>query len=406
MFENAKLKIKRTLRELVFSEKLERWVRGAESITGVTIDEDTVFNLSVVYACVNAIAQTVGSLPLILYKRVGEGKERASNHYLYDILRNNPNPNILSSTFKESIIVNTLTWGNGYAEIEFDMMGRPLAFWPIPASRVKPRLIGRELVYDVTLDNKIARLPAFRMFHLPGLSFNGIEGVTPIQKSREAFGMALASQEHAGRYFSNDATPPYAIKHPGKLGNDAFNRLKKEIEDMHRGLEKKHRMMLMEGGLTLEKIGMSAADSQLLEQRKFSVNDVCRMFRVPPHIIGDLDRATFSNIEMQSIEFLTLCIQPWNVKYEEATQRRVITEEDKKEYFSEFLVSSLLRGDIKTRYEAYGVGLDRGFLCVNDVRRFENMNEVKGGDAFYKALNMAPIGMKPKEKGDSNDKFN
>ena len=404
MFENAKQKIKQTLRELMYSEKFERWIRGAESITGVTIDEDTVFNLSVVYACVNAITQTIGSLPLILYKRVGEGKERASDHYLYDILRNTPNPHILPSAFKESIMANVLTWGDGYAEIEFDVSGRPLAFWPIPASRVKPRLIGKDLVYDITLDNKIARLPAFRIFHVPGLSFNGIEGVTPIQKSREAFGMALASQEHAGRYFSNDGTPPFAIKHPGKLGQEAYDRLKKEIEDMHRGLEKKHRMMLMEGGLTLEKIGMSAADSQLLEQRKFSVSDIGRMFRVPPHIIGDLERATNNNIEQQSIEFLTLCIQPWLVKYEEAIQRRVITEDDRDKYFSEYLVAGLLRGDIKTRYEAYGIALDRGFFCVNDVRRFENMNEIKGGDVFYKALNLGPIGTKP--KGDDNGKLN
>lgn len=403
MFENAKRKIKQSLRELMYSEKFERWIRSAESITGVTVDEDTVFNLSVVYACINAISQTIGSLPLILYRRVGEGKQRAVDHYLHDILRNNPNPNILPSTFKECLMANTLTWGNGYAEIEFDVMGRPLALWPIAASRVKPRLVGKELVYDITLDNKIARLPAFRIFHLPGLSFNGIEGVTPIQKSREAFGMALARQEYAGRYFSNDATPPYAITHPGKLGPESYDRLKKEIEDMHRGLEKKHRMMLLEGGLTLEKIGIPPADSQLIEGQKHSVSDICRMFRVPPHIIGDLERATFSNIEMQSIEFLTLCIQPWLVKFEEAIQKRVITEDEREKLFSEFLVAGLLRGDIQTRYIAYGTGLDRGFLCVNDVRRMENMNEVDGGDKFYKALNMAPVGTIPVKTGDRNE---
>jgi HK97 family phage portal protein len=391
MFEYAKSKVKTALRELMYSEKFDRWIRSGESQTGVVVDQSTVFNLSTVYACINAIAQTVGSLPLVLYKRVGEGKERATEHYLFDILRNNPNPNILPSAFKEAIMGNVLTRGNGYAEIEFDVMGRPLALWPIASSRVRPVQVGTELSYDITLENKIARVPAHRIFHVPGLSFNGIEGVTPIEISREAFAMALSNQEYAARFFKNDANPGGILKHPAKLASDAYDRLKKQTENMHMGLEKKHRFMLLEGGLTWEKTGLSPADSQLLEERKFSVTDIARMFRVPPHIIADLERATFSNIEMQSIEFLTYCIMPWLVKFQEAIQKRVIPAVDKSKYFAEYLVNALLKGDTKTRFEAYGIGLDRGFLSINDVRAMENMNEVEGGDKYYKAVNMAPI---------------
>jgi len=392
MFETAKAKIKSAMRKLIFSEKFSRWIRSGEStITGVNVDEESVYSLSVVYACVNAIAQTIGSLPVILYKRVGNGKERFPKHYLYDLLHDNPNPNILPATFQETIMTNVLTWGNGYAEIEFDNAGRPLAFWPIHASRVKPKLIGKELFYDVYLDTKTARLPADRIFHVPGLSFNGIEGITPIQKSREAFGMALATQEHGGRYFKHDASGGLILSHPGRLGKEAHDRMKSEIEEMRSGLDKKFRILLLQDGIKPDKMGLSPQDSQLLEERKFSVNDIARMFRVPPHIIGDLDRATFSNIEHLSIEFLTHCILPWVVKYEQAILRRVVPQYERKEIFAKFLVSGLLRGDIKTRYDAYGVGLDRGFLCVNDVRRMEDMNEVEGGEQYYKALNLAPI---------------
>ena len=394
MFEKAKAKIIQSLREVVFSEKFRKFVYGAETSTGITVDQTTVFNLSTVYACINAIAQTIGSLPIDLYRRNGEDKIKDTKHYLYDLLHRKPNPYMLPSAFKEAMMGNTLAWGNGYAEIEFDIMQRPLALWPIPSGRVKPQLVNQELVYDVTLNDRVARLPAYRIFHLPGLSFNGISGVTPIQVSREAFGIAMAEQEYAGRYFKNDANPGGVLEHPARLTDEAYDRLKKEMELMHAGLKNSHRMMLLDGGMKWTKQGLSPADSQLLEQRKFSVNDISRMFRVPPHIIGNLDAATFSNIEQQFIEFLTLCLSPWIGKFEEAINQRVIQHHERVILYSKFNVNSILRGDIKTRYEAYGLGLDRGFLSVNEVRRFEDWNDIAGGDVYYKALNLAPIGNK------------
>lgn len=390
MFEKAKEKLKVSLRELLYSEKFGKWISGGESITGAQVDEETVFNLSVVWACVNAVSQTVGSLPIHVYRRVDEGKKRAPEHYLYDLLKNNPNPNVLPSTFKEFMVVNALTWGDGFAEIEFDVMGRPLALWPIASKRVNPIMVGREMFYDITID-KVYRLPAEKILHLPGLSFDGIRGTTPIAKCREAFGIALATQEFGGRYFSGNANPGGVLTSPEALSDKAYDRFTKMIERRHQGLEKAHRFMLLEEGTKWEQIGLSPADSQFLEGRKFSVDDIARMFRVPPHIIGNLDRATFSNVEQMSVEFLTHCIMPWLVKFEEAIYKRLIPANDKQNFFAEFLIDRMLRGDIKTRYEAYGVGLDRGFLSINDVRRMENMNEVKFGDKYYKAVNLAPI---------------
>ena len=380
-------------RAVKYSEKFNRRVSSVgESASGAIVNEETVFNIATAYSCVNIISQTIGSLPLKVYRRMDEGRETANKHYLYDVLHNRPNPYMIPSAFKECVQASVLTWGNGYAEIELDRAGRVLHLWPIYANRVTPRLIDGVLYYDVHVSNEdTQRLPAEKIFHVPGLSFNGISGTTPIQKSRESFGQALAAQEYGSRYFKNDANPGGVLKHPQSLSDEAFKRLKKTISENHEGLSNKHRFMLLEEGMSWEKVGLSPQDSQMLETTKYSGTQISGMFRVPPHMVGLLDRATFSNIEQQSIEFLTGGIYPWTKKWEEAIGLRLFMDFERPEYYAEFISDGYLRGDIAARTSYYSTGIQNGWLSVNDIRRKENMNPVAGGDKYFRQLNLTAL---------------
>ena len=380
-------------RTVQYSEKFNKWISASgESTSGAIVNEDTVYNISTVYSCVNVISQTIGSLPLKLYQKDGENRTTADKHYLYDILHNRPNPYMLPSSFKETLTAHVLTWGDGYAEIERDVMGRPLYLWPIHASRITPRLISGEMFYDIYIvGGDIRRLPAEKIYHVPGLSFNGISGTTPIQKARETFGNALAAQEYGSRFFSGDATPNGVAVHPGVMGDKAYKRLKESLQEGRKGLKGQHRIMLLEEAVQYTKVGLSPEDAQLLDSQKFSSNQICGMFRVPPHMVGIMDRATFSNIEQQSLEFMTGCIYPWTKKWEEAINLRLLMEAERGKFYAEFVSDGYLRGDIAARTVYYSTGLQNGWLSVNDIRRKENMNPVPGGDKYFRQLNLTAL---------------
>ena len=374
---------------------------GWDTATGVNVTPANALETGAVYACVRVLSESLSSLPLLLYRRQADGgKRRAANHYLYPLLHNAPNSEMTSMEFREVLMGHLLTWGNAYAEIEIDRAGRVQALWPLrPDCMRVVRTAEGELVYiyrlpkpDPITGEWEKRLSAWQVFHLRGLGSNGIIGYSPVQLQRLGIGLARATEEFGGRFFGNDARPGGVLEHPGKLSDEAHKRLRESWVARHQGLERSHRLAILEEGMKFEQIGLPPEDAQFLETRKFQRSEIAGWFRVPPHKIGDLERATFSNIEHQSIEFVTDSLRPWLVRWEQRIFVQLLTAREQGEYFAEFLVDALLRGDIQSRYTAYATARQNGWMSANDVRTLENMNPIPGGDVYLIPLNMVPAG--------------
>lgn len=375
----------------------ERWLLDAlgarPTNSGVQVNEETALRSSAVFAAVRVLSESVASLPLIVYRRLGRGKERASDHPLYTILHDRANEEMTAFTFREVMMQHLLLWGNAYAEIEYDNAGRVRGLWPLRPDKTWPEREERtkKLVYRVILpDGQGVTLPAERVLHIPAFAADGIVGRSPIRLAREAIGLALAAEEFGARFFGQGATLGGVLEHPGQLSEEALKRLRESFENMHQGLSRAHRIAILEEGMSYKQIGIPPEDAQFLETRKFQVTEIARIFRVPPHMIGDLERATFSNIEHQSIEFVVHSLRPWLVRWEQAINWKLFTPSERQQFFAEFLVDGLLRGDIRSRYEAYAIGRQWGWLSANDVRELENLNPVEGGDVYLSPMNMVP----------------
>ena len=373
---------------------LEAATINNQATSGVSVTEYSATKYSAVLACVRVLAETVASLPLHVYRRLKNGKEKATDHYLYDILHTQPNPELTSFEFRELQMVYLALWGNAYAEIEYGNDGKIKGLWPLRPDLMQVRRVNGELVYEYQ-SQAVGRkyYPAQRILHIRGLSTDGIVGVSMIRLARDAIGLGLAAEEYGARFFANDARPGIVLEHPGTLSKEALKNLKKSWENEHRSLSNKHRIAILEEGMKVHEVGIPPEDAQFLEIRKFQVNEIARIFRVPPHLIGDLEKATFSNIEQQSIEFVVHTIRPWLVRWEQAIMRDLFSPDDRKEYFAEFLVDGLLRGDIKSRYEAYSIGRQNGWLSADDIREMENMNPLPDGTGkiYLIPLNMIPV---------------
>ena len=364
---------------------------GGQSYTGKKINEDTAMTYTAVLAAVRIISETIASLPLVLYERQEpRGKKRAMGQSLYNVLHSKANSEMTAFTFRETMGYHLATRGNFYADIEMDNAGRVVGLWPlIPDSTWPERKPDGSLVYKSILpDGTQAVLPYDRVLHIPGLSFDGLIGHNPIHLLREAIGMGLSAEEYGARFFGNGARPGGVLEHPQQLSDKAFDQLRESWNDMHQGLSNQHRIAILEEGMNYKQIGIPPEDAQFLETRKFQVNEIARAFRVPPHMLGDLERATFSNVEQQSIDFVVHTMRPWFVRIEQAINLKLINKETQ---FCEFLIDGLLRGDTKSRYEAYAIGKQNGWLSTNDIKEKENENPIKGGDKYYAPLNMVPI---------------
>lgn len=384
-------------RGVTLSPELWRSITAAGSASGVTISHGTALQIAAVFSCVRVLSETLAMLPLHLYERVGDGKSRARGHALYPVLHSIANPEMTSFTLRETLQAHVATWGNGYAEIQENGRGDIVALWPLRPDKTRPVRIGGDLVYEVELPDSIGggggRLPAERVFHVHGLGFDGLTGYSVIRLHREAMGLAMATERFGARFFGNGARPSMVLKYPGQLDQPAQDRLKDSWQDFYGGLDNAHRLAILEEGMELETIGIPPDEAQFLATRKFQVAEIARIFRVPPHLIGDLERATFSNIEHQGIEFVTYTMGPWLGRWEQEITRQLLTAPERSRYHAEFLVDALLRGDTQARYNAYSIGRQNGWLSANDVRRFENMDPIDGGDVYLVPLNMQPADM-------------
>ena len=392
-FTNRVLTINREKRQYTLDDDslYNRVYRGREAKSGATVNTITAMQSSAVWACIRVLSSQLASYPLVVYKRLEKGKERAPQAPLYRLLHNEPNPIQTSYVFRSTAMTHLCLYGDSYAEIQYKG-NEPVALWQIPPWKVKvdisPNKIG--LRYEISLpDGTTKKLADWQVLHFKGLSTNGFTGLAPIIHAREAIGLSLAAEEFGATYFGEGTNVAGVIEHPAELSDEAYKRLSQSLKEKYAGLGKAHRLMLLEEGMKFDKLTIPPDQSQFLETRQFQVLEICRIFGVPPHMVADLDRATFSNIEEQAISFVTHTMQPWIVNFEQELNRKLFSDSP---YFVEFLLEGALRGKTIERYQSYQIARNWGWMSANDVRDLENMNPLpdEQGDMYLVPMNMQP----------------
>lgn len=372
-------------------EIIDMLTAGSRSASGQSVTVASAMTSTVVYACVRVIAETMASLPLKLYRR-GERRTEATNHPLYTVLHDRANGNQTAFEYREMLFGHLKTWGNHYSEIEMNAKGDVIGLWPLRPDRMEVKRVDGQVVYVYTMPNGgTIGLPAYRVMHVREMALDGLVGMSPIGQARNAIGLALSTEEFGGRFFANGASAGTVLKHPGKMSKEAYQRLLKSWEDRHMGLTNAMRTAILEEGIDIKTVGLPMKDAEFLETRKYQALEACRIFRVPPHKVGILDNATFSNIEHQAIEFSTDTIRPNAVRFEQVITRDLIGTRESATLYAEHVLDGLLRGDTNSRYAAYAIGRQWGWLSPNDIRHRENMDPIDGGDRYDAPLNMAPL---------------
>ena len=361
--------------------------------SGKTVNERTAMQTTAVYACVRILAETIASLPLHTYKHTTSGKEKAIEHPLFYLLHDEPNPEMTSFVFRETLMSHLLLWGNAYAQIIRDGRGKVLSLYPLLPDRMTvDRTAKGDLYYEYRKDTGSVLLPKDEVLHIPGLGFDGLVGYSPIAMAKNAIGMALACEEYGSTFFANGANPGGVLEHPGVVKDPS--KIRESWNAVYQGSSNAHRVAVLEEGMKFQSIGIPPEQAQFLETRKFQINEIARIFRIPPHMVGDLEKSSFSNIEQQSLEFVMYTLDPWVIRWEMALQRALFSPTEKKEYFVKFNVDGLLRGDYQSRMSGYAVGIQNGYFSPNDVRRLENLNLIPdedGGNVYVLNGNMVKL---------------
>lgn len=369
-----------------------RYLFGPSS-SGKTVNEFTAMQTTAVYACVRILSETIAALPLQLFRYTPAGKERVYRHPLYHILHDEPNPEMTSFIFRETLMSHLLIWGNAYAQIIRDSLGRITGLYPLRPDKMtvcrdeKGQIF---YLYTKTADENpnikpYGQVPLRKeeVLHIPGLGFDGLVGYSPIAMARNAVGMTMACEEYGASFFANGASPSGVLEHPGVLKDPA--RVRDSWNAVYQGSANAHKVAVLEEGMKYQQIGIPPEEAQFLETRKFQLNEIARLYRIPPHMIGDLDKSTFNNIEQQSMEFVKYTLDPWVIRWEQAMQKSLLLPQEKQEYFLKFNVNGLLRGDYESRMTGYSIGRQNGWLSANDIREMEDMNPVpdeEGGNLY------------------------
>jgi HK97 family phage portal protein len=364
------------------------------SDSGEVVNERSAMQIATVYACVRLLAETVAGLPLHLFRDIGNNaKEKASDHPLYKLLYRQPNPEMTSFSFRETLMTHLLLWGNAYAQIIRDGRNNILALYPLLPEYMETDRDDKGRIYYIYhayTDEKPGKKNQdiyFRydeVFHVPGLGFNGLIGFSPIAMMKNALGTTLAVEKYGSAFFKNGAQPSGVLEHPGILKNP--DKIRQNWSDVYGGSNNAHKVAVLEEGMKYTAISLPPEDSQFLSTREFGVNEICRIFRVPPHMVQDLSHSTFSNIEHQSIDFVVHTLTPWLVRFEQSITKDLLLPDEQDKYYAKFNVDGLLRGDYQSRMQGYATGISNGFLCPNDIRTLEQMDRIpaeKGGDSYY-----------------------
>jgi HK97 family phage portal protein len=365
------------------------------------VTETTAMQTAAVYACVRVISESIASLPLHIYRRNENGAKTAPEHHLYNLLHYAPNAEMTSFVFRETLMSHLLIWGNAYAQIIRDGGGRVVSLYLLcPHKMDVSRDENGKLYYTYWKDKDESRareksgMVTFRreeILHIPGLGYDGLVGYSPIALARNAVGMAIATEEYGSSFFANGANPGGILEHPDTVSD--HDDVRAAWESLYKGAHNSNRVAILEDGLKFKPVSIPPEQAQFLQTRKFQLNEIARIFRVPPHLIGDLEKSSFSNIEQQSLEFVKYCINPWVERWEQAMQQSLILPSEKTTHYIKFNIDGLMRGDYETRMKGYAVGIQNGFFSPNDVRRLENMNliESPAGDRYMVNGNMIDI---------------
>lgn len=372
---------------------------GAPSKSGVEVTPDSALAHSAVFACVKVLSETLASVPLVVWRKRsnGRGKDRATDHPLYRLLHRQPNGEQTSFGFREVMMAHLALRGNALAFKDTTKGGTIRGLWPLRPDRVtKERRNGVVLYHWQPYGGTRDTFTADEVVHIAGPG-DGFWGVSPITLARETVGLGLAAEEFGARLFSNGASPRGVFKHPAKLSEEAYKRLKASLDIEHQGLSNANKRLLLEEGMEWQQVGIAPDDAQFLETRKFQVNEVARWYRVPPHMIGDLERATFSNVEHQSQGFVQFTMLPWFVRWEQVLEKDCLAESERDRIEIGFVVQGLMRGDFASRMQGYAVGRQWGWLSADDVRELEDMNPLPDGqgEVYLQPLNMVPAGTEP-----------
>lgn len=370
--------------------------------SGKPVNEHTAMQMTAVYSCVRILAEAVAGLPLHLYKYTESGgKEKAISHPLYFLLHDEPNPEMSSFVFRETLMTHLLLWGNAYAQIIRNGKGEVIALYPLMPNRMSvDRDSSGSLYYSYTrysdeaptMNGMTVTLRPSDVLHIPGLGFDGLVGYSPIAMAKNAIGMAIACEEYGAKFFANGAAPGGVLEHPGTIKDP--QKVRDSWNAAYQGSSNSHRVAVLEEGMKYQSIGISPEQAQFLETRKFQINEIARIFRVPPHMVGDLEKSSFSNIEQQSLEFVKYTLDPWVIRWEQAISRSLLRPDEKKLYFAKFNVDGLLRGDYVSRMNGYATARQNGWMSANDIRELENLDRIPpelGGDLYLINGNMTKL---------------
>jgi HK97 family phage portal protein len=368
-------------------------LNGSVSLSGENVTEETALGYAPIWNAVSLISGTIGALPLHLMQRKGDAKRIADDRKMYQVMHDQWNPYMTAMAGRECLMAHVLTWGNGYAEKVLNGYGEVVQLWPITPNRVRPVMSDGELVYRITLPiGPDVILSREKVLHVPGLGFDGFMGYSVISMARKSIGLGMSMETFGSLYFGQGTHPGVIVSHPGKLGPEAYANMKGALTEAYSGLGQSHRLMLLEEGLKMEKVGIPNNDSQFLESRNFQIPEIARWFNLPPHKLKDLTRSSFSNIESEQISFVTDSILPWLVRLEQNYQMQLLSPSDR-EYsgrgrlYWKHSVEGLMRGSAATRAAFYGPMLDRGVFSINEVRALEDMDPILGGDIHLVPLN-------------------
>ena len=377
-----------------------RFMMGG-STSGKKVNERSAMQMTAVYACVRILSESIASLPVHLYQYESEGnKAKAVKHPLYRILHDEPNPEMTSFVFRETLMTHLLLWGNAYSQIIRNGKGEVIGLYPLMPNRMTvDRDSNGQIIYQYQMQDSDAHtgksgsvtLRPSEVLHVPGLGFDGLVGYSPIAMAKNAIGLSIATEEYGAKFFANGATPGGILEFPGTVKNPESIR-----ESWNKGFSgsNAHKVAILEEGMKYTPISISPEQAQFLETRKFQIDEIARIFRVPPHMVGDLEKSSFSNIEQQSLEFVKYTLEPWIIRWEQSLNRALLTEKEKPDYFVKFNVDGLLRGDYQSRMNGYAIARQNGWMSANDIRSLEQLDLIPdelGGNLYLINGNMTKL---------------
>lgn len=371
------------------------------SNSGKVVTERSAMQMTAVYSCVRILSEAIASLPLHVYKYNDKGgKEKAIDHPLYLLLHDEPNPEMSSFVFRETLMTHLLLWGNAYAQVIRNGKGEVLALYPLMPNRMQvDRDEHGHLYYEYQrYDDEALKntgsviLKPQDVLHIPGLGFDGLVGYSPIAMAKNTIGMAIACEEYGAKFFANGAAPSGVLEHPSTIKDPT--KVREAWQSQFGGSANSNKIAVLEEGMKYTPISISPEQAQFLETRKFQINEIARIFRVPPHMVGDLEKSSFSNIEQQSLEFVKYTLDPWVIRWEQSIMRTLLSPDERKQYYVKFNVEGLLRGDYASRMSGYATARQNGWMSANDIRELENLDRIpteEGGDLYLINGSMLPM---------------